>query len=142
MVRAIRGSQRNAYGGPTRGQYCCTHIPPCERKLKHEEHRKDRNQNSPSSPSYYEAVRQQVHTQWHSGTGTSGRMVHMRCLDDAQVTVAVPRVPAVTRTQARLTHCNLHERVPSHSSHWSWNECYHADGARTEPTQSTTFTTS
>ena len=72
MVRAIRGSQRNAYGGPTREQYCCTHIPPCERKLKHEEHRKDRNQNSPSSPSYYEAVRQQVHTQWHNGTGTCG----------------------------------------------------------------------
>lgn len=69
---AIHGSQRNAYGGPTREQYCCTHIPPCERKLKHEEHRKDRNQNSPSSPSYYEAVRQQVHTQWHSGTGTCG----------------------------------------------------------------------
>ena len=69
---AIHGSQRNAYGGPTREQYyCCTHILPCEHKLKHEEHRKDRKQNSPSSTSYYEAVIP-VHTQWHGGTGMSG----------------------------------------------------------------------
>ena len=36
------------------------YVPPCERKLKHEEHRKDRSQNSPS-PSYYDTVCQ-VHT--------------------------------------------------------------------------------
>ena len=90
---AIQDSQWNAYGGPTREQYCCTHILPCKHKLKHEEHRKDRNQNSPSSTSYYEAVIP-VHTvaRWHG---------HEQCLGDARVTMAALRVPAVTRTQAQ-----------------------------------------
>ena len=76
--------------------------------------------------------------QWHGREWTDGaHAVPGRCPSHSG------SAPSTCGDQdPRLTHCNLHERVPSHSSHWSWNECYHADGAHTEPTQSTTFTTS